>query len=174
MVIPEEIKEAVSSLDYDLRWRLIELIQEKEELSYTELLRKLRVKKGSLSHHLNRLMEGGILDNFSKKEFGGPYTSYYKLSQFGRDFLDGLLSSVEFGLFLQPYERRARRPVRKYYLESAKQYAAYLSKKPLKKGFCASLSKPMMEKAVYGFLRGSTVDKYEKSNKQRVFFVPSK
>lgn len=106
MIFPDEIKEAVSALNHDIRWRIVELIQEEETLAYTELLKKLNIQKGSLSHHLNRLMEAGILDNYAKEEFGGPYSSYYKLSRFGEDFVAGLLSSVEMTLFIEAPQRR--------------------------------------------------------------------
>jgi DNA-binding HxlR family transcriptional regulator len=98
MIFPNEIKESVSVLDSDLRWRIIELIYE-GDLSYTELLRKLEIRKGSLTHHLNKLIENGILDNYSMKEFGDPYNSYYRLSSFARDLIDGLLSSIKVVTF---------------------------------------------------------------------------
>ena len=95
-MFPKEIKEAVSALDHDVRWSIIELIQKNEEMAYTELLRTLNIKKGSLTHHLNSLMENGLLDNYSKEKFSGPYSSYYQLSRFGKDLITGLLSSVQF------------------------------------------------------------------------------
>jgi DNA-binding transcriptional ArsR family regulator len=104
LIIPEEVKDTVSALDNDVRWRIVELVHENQNLSYTELLQRLWVRKGSLTHHLNRLMEAGILDNYSGENFGGSYTSYYKLSRYGRDFVAGLLSSVKVNL---PFHRVA-------------------------------------------------------------------
>lgn len=95
MIIPEEIKEAISALDHTLRWRIVELLQERDESAYTELLGILNIPKGSLTHHLNKLMENGIIDNYSKEEFGGPYSSYYRLSSFGKDLIAGILSSIQ-------------------------------------------------------------------------------
>jgi DNA-binding transcriptional ArsR family regulator len=95
MPIPEEIKEAISALDNNIRWRIVEMLQKREESAYTELLGVLNVPKGSLTHHLNKLMESGIIDNFSKEEFGGPFSSYYRLSSFGNDMINGILSSIQ-------------------------------------------------------------------------------
>ena len=122
MSFPNEIKEAVSALDNERRWRIVELVQDNEELAYTELLRILDVRKGSLTHHLNILMEGGILDNYSKGGFGGPYSSYYRLSRFGRDFLAGLLSSVEFTIYPRTYTVREPLHIKP---SSPKDYASY-------------------------------------------------
>jgi DNA-binding transcriptional ArsR family regulator len=110
MSIPEEIKEMVSALDHDTRWRIIELIQDKQKLSYTELLQGLSVRKGTLTHHLNRLMEAGIIDNFAGDDFAGPYSSYYELSRFGKDFIAGLLSSVQV---LLPFQADRKSNVQK-------------------------------------------------------------
>lgn len=95
LVFSDEIKEAVEALASEKRWKIIELLQESEGLAYTELLNCLGIQKGSLSHHLSKLMEAGIIDNYSQDDFRGPYFSYYKLSQFGKDVISGLLSSVE-------------------------------------------------------------------------------
>lgn len=127
MIFPDELKEALSALNHDIRWRIVELIQEEETLAYTELLEKLNIQKGSLSHHLNRLMEAGILDNYAKEEFGGPYNSYYKLSRFGKDFVVGLLSSVEMTIPIEAPKRRIApeiQPFETRRIEKRVEYAA--------------------------------------------------
>jgi len=101
MSFPDEIKGAVSALDHDTRWKIVELIQEKKRLAYTELFRYLKVRKGTLTHHLNKLMENGILDNYAGENFDDPYSSYYELSRFGKDFISGLLSSIQVSLPFQ-------------------------------------------------------------------------
>ncbi len=93
-MIPNEIKDAVSALGHELRWCIVERLQQ-SDLSYTELLRSIKVSKGRLTHHLNRLMESGLVDNFSQGYVKEPYSSYYRLSDFGKDFISALLISVE-------------------------------------------------------------------------------
>lgn len=88
-------------MNHKIRWRIVELLQETEKLAYTELLEELNISKGSLNHHLTRLMEAGIIDNYAEGEFRGLYSSYYKLSAFGTDFAKGLLSSVEVTIPIQ-------------------------------------------------------------------------
>jgi len=107
MKVPVELKEAISALDHSLRWRIVELLQENDGSAYTELLELLKIPKGSLTHHLNRLMENGIIDNYSKEEFTGPYSSYYRLSSFGQGIIDGILSSIQ----MEPVIRTKKRPI---------------------------------------------------------------
>ena len=96
-MIPDEIKSAVSALSHNTRWNIIEVLQQ-SDMSYTELLKTVDIQKGSLTHHLNKLMYAGLVDNYSQGKFSGPYNSYYRLSAFGKDFLEFLLSSVEVAI----------------------------------------------------------------------------
>ena len=156
MMFPEEMKEAVSALDHDIRWRIVELIEETRGLSYTELLEALGIQKGSLTHHLNRLMEGGIIDNYSEKEFRGPYNSYYRLSRFGKDFLDGLLSSIEFTLFVKPYSKQARLPARAVF--NPQKYVDFSEIR----GLCVDLELELTQ----GRTRGDVLSKKLKSDRK--------
>lgn len=127
-MFPKEIKEAVSALGYNVRWSIIELIQKNEEMAYTELLRTLNIRKGSLTHHLNRLMETGIIDNYSKEEFGGPYSSYYQLSRFGKDLVTGLLSSIQFPLVVK--EKRRAPKIVEFRAYTPKKHIGYSGQLP--------------------------------------------
>jgi DNA-binding transcriptional ArsR family regulator len=60
------------------------------ESSYTELQKSLEVRKGSLTHHLKVLMKAGLVKNFSKGKFSGPYESFYTITELGRDLIQGL------------------------------------------------------------------------------------
>jgi DNA-binding transcriptional ArsR family regulator len=93
-LIPEELKDAILALSHRTRLDIIAILQ-KSDLSYTQLLEKTGIQKGSLTNHLNKLMDAGLINNFSQGRFGGPYNSFYRLSRFGNDFLASLLSSIE-------------------------------------------------------------------------------
>lgn len=93
--IPNEIKRAVSSVDSEIRWKILELLLTNKELSYTELVEKLGIKKGSATFHLSKLKKGSILQNYSKENFESPYDSYYSISPYGRRFTQSLLKSLE-------------------------------------------------------------------------------
>jgi DNA-binding transcriptional ArsR family regulator len=98
MIFPDEINDAIVALANEKRRRIVEFLQESEEMAYTELLDRLDLRKGSLNHHLNKLLEAGIIDNYAQGDFAGPYNSYYKLSRFGKDMISGILSSVEVSI----------------------------------------------------------------------------
>jgi len=95
-MIPDEIKDAIKAINNKFRFKIIENIYQKGPLSYTELLNELKLRKGSLTYHLDALLEGGLLDNYPIDEIDSQYKSYYSLSKFGRDFLSALFSPFDY------------------------------------------------------------------------------
>ena len=94
--IPEEIKDAIKAVDNEIRYAIIEcLLEEKQTYSYYPRLRqKLGISKRKLDYHLKELMLGGLVNNFSLKNFYDEHHSHYELSTFGKDFIGGLFQSL--------------------------------------------------------------------------------
>src|SRR5438093_8830979 len=78
--IAEEVKRAVKSLDSPIRWEIVETLREKQELSYAQLMERLGIKKGQLTYHLNELLKGAILENYSKESLETKYDYFYAIS----------------------------------------------------------------------------------------------
>jgi DNA-binding transcriptional ArsR family regulator len=93
--VPDEVKAAVRALDSPIRWKIIELLRAKRELSYTELTRSLDIKKGQLTYHINELLKGAIVQNYSKDGVGSKFDSFYEISRFGEAFLDSLVEPMQ-------------------------------------------------------------------------------
>lgn len=93
---PTEIKRAIHGLDNEQRWRILEVLIKGDELPYTHIHNKLGLKKkGLTTYHLNELSKAGIIQNFSKDEIRDRYSSYYEVSPFGKDLINGLLESLK-------------------------------------------------------------------------------
>jgi predicted transcriptional regulator len=80
--LPTFPKKAVFALGHKQTWSIINILQQEKQLSYTELKAKTNMQKGSLNHHLNKLMDTGLVDNFSQDIISGPYKSFYRNSNF--------------------------------------------------------------------------------------------
>lgn len=91
---PREIVMAIKGLDNAIRFAILTLLSKHQELSFTELNDILKIKKGSLAHHLEKLMNAALVKNYSKKELKGPYESYYAPTEFGRIFLSAIFESL--------------------------------------------------------------------------------
>ena len=91
---PREIVMAIKGLDNAIRFTILTLLSKHQELSFTELNEILKIKKGSLAHHLEKLMNAALVKNYSKKELKGPYDSYYAPTEFGKIFLSAIFESL--------------------------------------------------------------------------------
>ncbi len=100
--IPVEIKRAVTGLDHDERWRIVDMLLRQGEIRYAVLQRALEIKKGSLTYHLDQLMLAGLVDNYSREKFQGPYESWYSLSRFGIDIINNLMATLEITPAIEP------------------------------------------------------------------------
>ena len=93
--VPEEVKRAVRALDSPIRWKIVELLRDKRELSYTELTKSLDIKKGQLTYHINKLLKGSIVQNYSKDGVESKFDSFYEISHLGEAFLDSLVQPLQ-------------------------------------------------------------------------------
>ena len=93
--IPQEVKRAVRGLDNPVRWKIVEILRANPELSYTQLMESLDIKKGRLTYHLNQLLKGAILQNFSKDGLETQYDSFYAVTHFGESLINSLMEPLQ-------------------------------------------------------------------------------
>ena len=81
---------AINALDSKTRRQiLIEL--EDRSLSYSEILQKTGLDKGTLNYHLKKLVASGLVRNFLRE--GALHTSYYEVSTLGRRLIEGIFNA---------------------------------------------------------------------------------
>jgi len=81
---------AINALNSKTRRQiLIEL--EDRSLSYSEILQKTGLDKGTLNYHLKKLVASGLVRNFLRE--GTLHTSYYEVSTLGRRLIEGIFNA---------------------------------------------------------------------------------
>ena len=102
---PEEIKDLVTNLTDEKQWKILEfLIQNDNELSYTQLREKLEIpeeKKSKFTYHLKELQKAGWLRNWLKPgtETADRQKSYYRISEFGLKIIEGAMKAMEMSSY---------------------------------------------------------------------------
>jgi DNA-binding HxlR family transcriptional regulator len=91
---PEELRKGIGALADRTRERILFILTIRDS-SYTELQRTLKIRKGSLTHHLKGLMKAGLVRNYSKERLSGPFDSFYTITDFGRDLLEAIVTSFQ-------------------------------------------------------------------------------
>lgn len=92
---PEELVEPIKALTDETRRRILLSLLEKDSISYSQIRKNFQIKKGTLNHHLHKLVSSGLIRNFSIKSPANPYNSYYMVTDFGRKFIEGLRQTLE-------------------------------------------------------------------------------
>lgn len=93
---PQILKEAIKGLDNESRWKILEYLIENGETSYTNLLNALKISnKGKLTFHLRRLSKSAILNRYEILGTETGEKSFYNISPFGKDVINGLMSAFE-------------------------------------------------------------------------------
>lgn len=98
---PKPVVAVIEALASDERRQILIELEEKGSLSYSEILQRTELSKGTLNYHLKQLVAAGITRNFIQNE-ARPYSSYYEVSAFGRNLIENILDSF------RPPSRRVR------------------------------------------------------------------
>ena len=99
---PNPVVAVIEALDSSERRQILVELEEKGSLSYSEILQRTGLSKGTLNYHLKKLATAGMTRNFIQAENVEHYSSYYEVSEFGRNVIENLLESF------RPPSRRIR------------------------------------------------------------------
>ena len=95
--MPVELRRAIEALNDDFRLAIFFVLLKNGDLSFTQIMNELEIPRkdsSTLSHHLKILEKGALIKNeYAKKEGLGSY-SFYNLTEFGEDILNGLMDTL--------------------------------------------------------------------------------
>jgi len=92
---PSVIKKAVNGLDNDVRWKIIESIVNKGDMSYSRLMSELRVdNKGILNFHLKNLSKSALIERYEDLSNRSGDRSFYTIGEIGKEIINGLMTAL--------------------------------------------------------------------------------
>jgi DNA-binding HxlR family transcriptional regulator len=95
--MPLELRRAIEALNDDFRLAIFFVLLKNGDLSFTQMMNELELpRKDSsiLSHHLKILEKGALVKNEYAKKEGVDSHSFYDLTEFGEDILNGLMDTL--------------------------------------------------------------------------------
>ncbi|MDP2845949.1 MAG: winged helix-turn-helix domain-containing protein [Candidatus Methanoperedens sp.] len=106
--MPLELRRAIEALNDDFRMAIFFVLLKHGDLSFSQIMTELEIpRKDSsiLSHHLKILQKGALIKNEYAKKEGVDSHSFYNLTEFGEDVLNGLINTLAVpDLFSEPIE----------------------------------------------------------------------
>jgi DNA-binding Lrp family transcriptional regulator len=94
IVIPDELTGAVEGMDHPIRWRIIERLLASEQLSYSEIQDIIGRSNPDLTYHLQKLLRGGLVQQFTIQGRLDRRNSFYAASPFCRSLIEGMVQSL--------------------------------------------------------------------------------
>jgi DNA-binding HxlR family transcriptional regulator len=92
---PPIIKKAVSGMDNELRWKILESFVNKGDMSHSRLMAELKVtNKGILNFHLKNLSKSALIERYEDLSNKTSDRSFYTISDIGKNIINGLMSAL--------------------------------------------------------------------------------
>jgi len=93
---PKAIVAAIDALADKHRRQILIHLKENGPLAYSELVTQTSLEKGTLNHHLEKLMAGALIRNFKGASPVNQYSSFYELSSIAIKLVDNVFNSFAF------------------------------------------------------------------------------
>jgi DNA-binding transcriptional ArsR family regulator len=90
---PTMIVRAIEALSDKNRRMILINLNDRGAIAYSELQAATSLEKGTLNHHLEKLMAGALIRNFRGDSPANHYSSFYELSTIGRKMVDTIFAS---------------------------------------------------------------------------------
>lgn len=103
--LPLEIVQAVKALHDDNRFEILYNLYESEEIPFSQIGELTELKSSNLTYHLQALVDSGLVENFFKRIESANSYSFYRITNFGKRFIDSLFRILVPGPILIEHRR---------------------------------------------------------------------
>lgn len=112
-VFPQEIIDSSNGFNHEFRQKILSHLILNKEMTYSELKDSTNAKNGNLNHHLHLLQKGSLIGKYVQKKTDDKVLSYYKITDFGKLFIEGMMSPLR--------KTTSERKIRRQFAESFNQ-----------------------------------------------------
>jgi len=93
--IPSQLRRAIKALSEDARLAVVLVLLKNGEMTFSELSRVLNMSSSNLTHHLKKLIQAALIENFFQRKEDSDEYSFYRATLLAEDFTKNLLKSQE-------------------------------------------------------------------------------
>ena len=93
--IPSQLRRAIKALSEDARLAIVVVLLKNGEMTFSELSRVLNMSSSNLTHHLKKLIQAALIENFFQRKEDSDEYSFYRATLLAEDFTKNLLKSQE-------------------------------------------------------------------------------
>ena len=93
--IPSQLRRAIKALSEDARLAIVVVLLKNGEMTFSELSRVLNMSSSNLTHHLKKLIQAALIENFFQRKEDSDEYSFYRATLLAEDFTRNMLQSQE-------------------------------------------------------------------------------
>lgn len=92
--VPLEIRMVLNGLGNEQSLAVFVTLLEGDEMSFSELKKRLGMEGSALTYQLGRLMESALVEHYYRHELGNEKYSFYAATEFGRRFYGAMVAAL--------------------------------------------------------------------------------
>lgn len=93
--IPSQLRRAIKALSEDARLAIVIILLKNGEMTFSELSRLLNISSSNLTHHLKKLIQAALIENFFQRKEDSEEYSFYRATLLAEDFTRNMLRSQQ-------------------------------------------------------------------------------
>lgn len=109
--IPSQLRRAIKALSEDARLAILVVLLKNDEMTFSELSRTLGISSSNLTHHLKKLIQAALVENYFQRKEDTEEYSFYKPTLLAEDFSRNMFGILDYTNLLEGALVRVQKPI---------------------------------------------------------------
>jgi DNA-binding transcriptional ArsR family regulator len=109
--IPSQLRRAIKALSEDARLAVLVVLLKNGEMTFSELSRALDMSSSNLTHHLKKLIQAALVENYFQRREDTEEYSFYKPTLLAEDFARNMFGVLDYTNLLEGALIRVQKPI---------------------------------------------------------------
>jgi DNA-binding transcriptional ArsR family regulator len=108
--VPSQLRRSIKALSEKSRLAILLVLLKNDEMTFSELSRTLDMSSSKLTHHLKKLVQAALVENYFQRKADSEEYSFYKPTLLAEDFARNMLGILDYTNLLEGALLRFQKP----------------------------------------------------------------
>lgn len=109
--IPSQLRRAIKALSEDARLAILVVLLKNGEMTFSEVSRALGMSSSNLTHHLKKLIQAALVENYFQRKEDSEEYSFYKPTLLAEDFARNMFGILDYTNLLEGALLQLQKPI---------------------------------------------------------------
>lgn len=109
--VPSQLRRAIKTLSEEARLAILIVLLKNGEMTFSELSRAVDMSSSNLTHHLRKLVQAALVENYFQRRQDSEEYSFYKGTVFAEDFARNVLGVLDYTSLLESALVQFQKPI---------------------------------------------------------------